>query len=90
MTSLITAAKETKSTATLHNIFARLHKGSIHIITCSSCSCAPSFPIHCPSPVISVGFRFIHNSVYPSLPPVLSGTFVSVVQSLPRFTIYLA
>ena len=44
-----------------------------------------------PSPVISVGFRFTHNSVYPSLPPsVLSGTFVSVVQFLPRFTIYLA
>ena len=47
--------------------------------------------VHCPSPVISVGFRFTHNSVYPSLPPlVLSGTFVSVVQFLSRFTIYLA
>ena len=66
-----------KSTVTQHDIFARLHKGSIHTITCSSCSCALSFPVHCPSPVIPVGFRFTHNSVYPSLPPlVLSGTFV--------------
>ena len=49
------------------------------------------FPAHCPSPVIPVGFCFIHNSVFPSLLPlVLSGTLVSVFQFYLGLLIYLA
>ena len=32
-----------KSTVTQHGLFSILRKGSIHIITCSSCTCASSF-----------------------------------------------
>ena len=32
-----------KSTVTQHGLFSPLRKGSIHIITCSSCTCASSF-----------------------------------------------
>ena len=49
-------------------------KGSIHTITCSSCSCASFFLAHCHSPVIPVGFWLNHNSVF-SLPPTFSSVW---------------
>ena len=45
----------------------RLHKGSIHIIKCLSCTCAPLFAVHCPFPVSS--FRASVHSQQRFFPP---------------------
>ena len=58
----------------------RLYKGSIHIITCLSCSCAPFFAVHCPFPVSPLRAS-VHSQqrFFPSHPPFgLTGTFVQV------------
>ena len=47
-----------------------LYKGSIHNITCSSCTCAPLFALHFPFPVSSLR-ALVHSQQYlfPSHPP---------------------
>ena len=41
-------ANRAKYTVTYNETFSRLHKGSIHNITCWSCTCAPLIATHCP------------------------------------------
>ena len=66
--------------------FTRLHKGSIHIITCSSCACAPLFAVHCPFPVSSL-WASVHSQqhFFPSthplfwLEPLFSSSIITYV-----------
>ena len=75
----------------LASYITRLHKGSIHIITCSSCTCAPFFTVHCPFPVSSLRAS-VHSQQRFSLPPTHCSDWnlCLALRLLLMFTVYLA